>query len=449
MKQTSLFDIAAKIDAHTAAAANNKLATGAAVDSRLLKPGDLFFALPGEHVDGHDFLADAAASGASGAVVGNHYQGPDYGMPLLRVADTLQALQQLARTFLQSSKASVVAVTGSLGKTTVKGFITSLLSHKFKVASSPGNSNSQIGLPLAILNHTSANDDIIVLEMGMTLPGQIGKLIEIARPEVAVVTKVALVHAENFDSIEEIAQAKAEIFTSPTTKLGFYHYESNFGGILTAEGECLKRSFSMEDSQADSFLSVVDGDMHIYETGQFSGRLPLLSIPGAHNRHNYLAAINVARYFGMTWEEIRAAQASLELPERRLQFTEKFGALFVNDAYNASELSMIAAFNSLPDPKPGSKRIAFLGGIVELGKFSEGCHRAVGKYALDHVDIMLCFGTDCLPIVEEWQSAGRHVVWAAERKELMPALRQQLQNGDVVLLKGSRAKGVWKVLEEL
>lgn len=449
MKQTSLYDIAKVIGANSTSLPCTKSTSGVAVDSRLLKPGDLFFALPGEHVDGHAFLESAASAGAAGAVVASHYQGPDHGIPLLYVPDTLHALQKLAQTTLQSSKASIVAVTGSLGKTTVKGFITSLLSHKFKVSASPGNSNSQIGLPLAILNHTSLSDDIIVLEMGMTLPGQLTKLIAIARPEVAVVTTVALVHAGNFNSLEEIARAKAEIFASPSTKLGIYHHESNLGGIIAAGGECPKRSFSTESSQADSFLNVLDGDMHIQEAGQAPGRLPLLSIPGAHNRHNFLAALNVARYFGMTWEEIKAAQTSLELPERRLQFIEKYGALFVNDAYNASELSMIAAFNSLPNPKPGSKRIAFLGGIVELGKFSEGCHRAVGKHALDHIDLMLCFGTDCLPIFEEWQSAGRPVVWASERNELMPALRQRLQAGDVVLLKGSRAKGVWKVLEEL
>lgn len=446
MKQTSLQDIAKIIGTNTA---SPKAASGAAVDSRLLKPGDLFFALPGEHVDGHSFLEAAASAGASGAVVNRHYRGPDYGLPLLYVPDPLHSLQELAKTVLKASAASIVAVTGSLGKTTVKGFITSLLRHHFKVAASPGNSNSQIGLPLSILNHTSVRDEIIVLEMGMTLPGHISKLIAIAPPEVAVMTTVALVHAENFNSLTDIAKSKAEIFTSPSTKLGIYHHDSNLGGIFTQTGSCHKRSFSIDTSEADLFLDIVEGDMHIKEAGHDHAQFPLLSIPGAHNRHNFLAAVAVARYFGMTWEEIREAQAALELPERRLQFVEKHGALFVNDAYNASELSMIAAFKSLPNPKPGSKRIAFLGGIVELGKFSEGCHRSVGKYALDHVDTMLCFGTDCLPIVEEWQSAGRHVIWAAERLELVAALKEQLQPGDVVLLKGSRAKGVWKVLEEL
>ena len=162
-----------------------------------------------------------------------------------------------------------------------------------------------------------------------------------------------------------------------------------------------------------------------------------------------MAAAVVARYFGMEWEEIRSGMQELVLPDKRMQFVEKYGAIFVNDAYNASEMSMKAALSSLPQPKPGGKRIAVMGGIVELGKFSEQCHRNVGEYALEHVDCLLCFGESCLPMHECWQAAGRPVVWKKERAEIVIALRERLQPGDVVLLKGSNSKAVYKVLEEL
>jgi UDP-N-acetylmuramoyl-tripeptide--D-alanyl-D-alanine ligase len=444
MKLTSLQEIASIIGAVT----SSSLATsGVAVDSRLLRPGDLFFALPGEKADGHAFIGDAAAAGAVGAVVDRAYRGPDFGLPLLAVDDVLCALQTLAKEMLKARKSAVVGVTGSLGKTTTKEFIYTLLKKKFQTSSSPGNSNSQIGLPLAVINHTSGDDEMVILEMGMTQRGQISKLIEIAPPDVAVVTTVALVHAENFDSLEQIAEAKGEIFLHPKTKLGIYPLESS--GVLAKCGTCQKQSFSTESPQADFSLKAVDHDLWITEKGRTAFMLPMLSVPGVHNRHNFLAAAAVARHFGLSWEEIKEAQSSLALPERRLQMVEKEGVLFVNDAYNASEQSMKAALDAFPEPKPGGRKIAFFGGIVELGKFSEGCHRAVGKYSLDKADKMFCFGTDCLPIFEEWKAAGHSVVWAQDRDELAVALKNELQPGDVVLLKGSRAKGVCKVLEVL
>ena len=446
MKPTALNKIAHAIGTQLD---NTNVASGVAVDSRMLQPGDLFFALPGAKVDGHLFLEHVAKSGASGAVVSSSYKGSDYGLPLLRVRDVQAALQEYSKTVLNLSKAKIVAVTGSLGKTTTKGFIASLMKHKFKVSASPGNSNSQIGLPLAILNHTTAEDEVIILEMGMTLPGQLSKLIQIAPPDIAVVTTVALVHAENFDSLEGIARSKAEIFTHPTTKLGIYCTESNISEILAQAGTCEKQTFSTTTSQSDFFLNAIENGLQIQERQSKPVHLPFLAIPGIHNRHNFLAAVAVARNLGMDWEEIRDAQSTLELPERRLEMIEKQGVVFVNDTYNASEMSMKSALDSLPLPKPACKKIAFLGGIVELGKFSVECHRSVAKHALDRVDMMFCFGEDCLPMVDEWKSAGRQVVWTKERDALVAELLIQIQPGDVVLLKGSRSKGVCKVLDML
>lgn len=446
MKAFSCKEIAKTIGTSTD---SDRVIQGFAVDTRNLKKGDLFFALPGAKVDGHDFLKTAAEQGAGAAVVKNDYSGFDFGLPMMRVPDVLEALQTLAKAKIGQGSARVVAITGSLGKTTTKDFLSALLSHKHKVAVSPGNNNSQIGMPLTILNHVADDDEYIVLEMGMTLPGQISKLVSIAPPHAALVTTVALVHACNFDSIEGIARAKAEIFSHPATKIGIYARESDINYVLQRSGECRKISFSMTAKEVDYALQANSAGMTIAEKGKEPINLPKLPVPGAHNHHNFLAAATLARELGLTWGDIIEVIPTLQLPEKRLQFVEKNGALFVNDAYNASEMSIKAALNALPQPKSGGKRIAVLGEIVELGKFSEECHRAVGEYALNHVDTMLCYGNGCLPILECWKTAGRPVVWAEERADIVRALRERLQPGDVVLLKGSRAKAVCKVLEEL
>jgi len=423
---------------------------GVSVDSRLTKPGDLFFALPGAKVDGHSFLAQAASNGAVGAVVHSQYRGDNYGLPMLRSGDVLASLQNFAKVCLENFKGITVAVTGSVGKTTTKDFISTLLDGKYRVSASPGNSNSQIGLPLTILNRFSLDEDVLIVEMGMTERGHISKLINIAPPTVALVTAIALVHACNFATIDEIASSKAEIFCHPKTKRGIYHKESDIGEILSRTGECFKQSFSMGDAAADFYLKRVEEKICIKDNrGEGAQEFPTVSLPGKHNLHNLLAAISVARYLGMEWEEIRQRQQFLILPERRMQFVEKFGALFINDAYNASEISVKAALDSLPQVQPWSKRIAVLGEMVELGKFSEQCHHAVGLYALDCIDSMLCFGTGSVPIYECWKEAGKPVVWAQERKGIVESLREQLKPGDVVLLKGSCVKEVWKILDEL
>ena len=205
--------------------------SGFSVDTRLTKPQEVFVALPGQQVDGHTFLGEAAAKGAIAAVVSKNYQGPDFGLPLIRVADGLQLLQDLAKHHLAKVNPRIVAVTGSIGKTTTKDFIGTLLKTKFKVGITPGNSNSQIGMPLAILNNFEGNEDIAVIEMGMTESGHISSLVRIAPPDVAVITSIALVHpcffegADEIETLGRIGLAKAEIFSHPKTQMGILNYE--------------------------------------------------------------------------------------------------------------------------------------------------------------------------------------------------------------------------------
>lgn len=422
---------------------------GYCIDSRLVKPGELFFALKGERVDGHEFLYDVQKKGAVGAVVSKGYQGQVEGLCLFFVDDPLYALQEIARRALHNSSSRVVAITGSVGKTSTKEFTKTLLSTRYTVAASPGNSNSQVGVPLSILNHTTGLEEILILEMGMTQPGHLSQLVHIAPPEVALITTVALVHACHFESIEEIALTKAEIFSHPHTCLGILHRNiSNYVDICKI-GAYPKISFSTTSCKADYELNSLNPYIvkaHLEKQKISLGKFPL---PGKHNAHNLLAAITVARYFNVDWKEIQAAMSTLVLPERRLQFICHKNALFLNDSYNASELSVKAAIETLPKPKGNGRKIAVLGSMLELGKFSQESHQRVGQFALEQVEQLYCLGEECLAIVEVWKKADRPVFFFENRTDLVACLRKELRADDVVLLKGSSAKELWKVLEEL
>ncbi len=319
MKLETLTQLARLIDCQTK---DKKSVCGVAVDSRLVEPGQVFFALKGAQVDGHAYLCQAASQGAAAAVVSEAYSGQDYGMSLLRVKDPLQALQALAQKIIAIRNPKIIAVTGSLGKTTTKDFIKALLQAKYRVAASPGNSNSQIGMPLSIINHTEGDEEVLVLEMGMTHVGNISNLLKIAPPDIALVTTVALVHACNFSSLSEIGLCKAEIFTHPKTELGILNYDIEDFEKLRHIGPCNKISFSTKSSQADYFLDMAkekissknDAKEHV---------LSRLSVPGKHNHQNFLAAAVVARHMDISWEEIRRIMPTLTLPERRLQRIEK------------------------------------------------------------------------------------------------------------------------------
>ena len=426
----------------------NKNVGGVCVDTRLLQPNDLFFALPGARVDGHAFVSEAAAKGASAAVVSRNFTAHLPEFPLIRVDDPMASFQYLAARLIKMHSQRVIAVTGSLGKTTTKEFITHLLKPKYRVSSSKGNQNSQIGLPLSIINDTSQQDEIIVLEMGMTHVGNIKKLVEIAPPEVALITTTNLVHACNFDTLADIGRAKAEIFSSPKTRVGIVGREIvNFDEICHI-GNCKKVSISTENREADYYLEILSEKMqlHARECNLIFDKLP---VPGKHNIHNFLCAAMAARFVGVSWEEIISALPALKLPERRLEFVERQGILFVNDSYNAATASMKAALQSLPEPKQGGKKIAVLGEMLELGEHSAKAHKEVGAFALDYVDKLLCFGDGCKVMAEEWSKQGRYAEYHESRAGVVNALRNQVSIGDVVLLKGSRAKEVWKVLEEL
>lgn len=408
--------------------------SGYQIDSRILGEGDLFFALTGEKSDGHSFLREAKRRGAVGAVVKKGYQGPDFGLALLPVEDVFQCLQGLARHFMQECSAQIIGVTGSVGKTTTKEFIATLLEGKFKVGKTHLNYNSQCTFPITLLNR-AGDEDVLVVEMGMSEPGEIGKLVRIAAPDIAVLTKVAFVHGANFErGIFDIAKYKAEIFSdSKTKKCIFDHALYDYPeAIDQMQGE--KISFSLNERTADYFLS---SEYFIDERGVRAYRF---DPPHKQNHflHDFLAALSVARQMKMGWDQINNQLPFLTLPRMRFEQIEKDGVLFINDAYNANPESVKAALSHIPEPKEGGKRIAVLGMMVDLGDEHDALHREVGHFAQKYVDHLLVLGKEASSVYEAFQEVQKPAEQYYDLSAISERLKSLMRPGDVVLLKASR-----------
>ncbi len=417
------------------------------VDSRTVKKDELFVALKGERVNGHDFLEQVAAKGVRVAMVSEGYKGLDYGMKLLRVEDPLKSLAALAKKVMEKHPAFVVGVTGSLGKTTSKDFTATLLSKKYSVWKSPHSYNGVIGLPLSILN-CEGNEQLMVLEYGIDGPGGLDPLLNIVTPDIAVLTWVDLVHAEFYKNLEEIALTKGKIFVSDKTKIGIVNRDIPFYDEVCLFGKTGKLSYSSRRKEADIYLATEGKEVVINEWGEEKLRMPW-TVPGEHNKDNALAAITVALCMGLSWEEIADGLREFTLPPKRFEKVIKEGITYINDAYNASLSSVRAALTELPVPNKGGKKIAVLGEMRELGKYSKACHEQVAEIALGTVDTVLCLGNECQPIYEIWTLNKRDVALFDKRVELVSHLKEIAKPGDVVLLKGANRHELWKVLEEI
>lgn len=419
------------------------------IDSRQIEKGALFFAIKGQKADGHDFLAIAAEKGAVAAVVERDYKGPNFGLRLLFVDSPRLALQKLAKLAYQAKKPRIIAVTGSVGKTTTKEFIAQILSCQYRVGKNIGSRNSQLTLPLTML-HFSGEEEVLVLEMGMSEEQEIARLVEIAPPEVAVITRIGLQHAQKFpEGLEGIARAKSEILSSPLTKTLIVNQQAmRFNAIQEKKVDTVL-SFALKDEICLEIpyyvLSQELGQFYVSERGQVS---PPLHMPFtySHFLENLLAAIATARYFKLCWDEIQNMLPLLRSIEKRFQPLVKDGVLYINDSYNSNPDSLRAALSNLPSPPRGNKRIAVIGGMTELGDFTEISHREMGQLALRFVDTLFCFGKECVPMIEVFTQHERKAILFDDLELLKQELIKETAVGDVVLIKGSNKKQLWQLL---
>lgn len=423
-------------------------AEGVFTDSRKPVAGSLFIPLVGERFDGHEFVQACLEQGAAGAMWQKDHGVPPQGAVIL-VDDTLAALQALASAYLAETQASVVGITGSNGKTTTKDIVDALLSTTFNVHKTQGNFNNHIGLPLTVLS-MSSDTEIIILEMGMSGRGEIHDLSVIAQPDAAIITNIGESHLLQLGSRLEIARAKAEIAAGmkPGGLLIYNGDEPLIAQVLeepeTEQPEDMQRfTFGLQTDNDDFPTGVMNAQNGMVFTTKQSGdqayTLPLL---GTHNVVNCLAAMAVARHFGVTPENMAAGLSQLKLTGMRIEVTQAVSGLtLLNDAYNASPTSMKAAVDVLEGLKGYRMKVAVLGDMLELGPQEEELHHDIGTYITpDKLDRVLVYGPLSLHIAE---GAKKHMpaeaVHAFESKnELIRHLLENLHPKDVVLFKASR-----------
>jgi len=429
-------------------------AQGYSIDSRTVQAGELFFAVRGDRLDGHDFVEQAMNRGAIGAVVRKE-QWARYSNSagLLAVDDTLVALQTLATAVRKIWGKTAIGITGSMGKTTTKEAMAHLLAIRYRVHRTKGNFNNHFGLPLGLLT-LEPEYDLAVVEMGMSHPGEISALARIALPNQAVVTNVAPVHLESFDSIAGIARAKYELIEAlphgGTAVLNADdEYVSQFGrdfkGKVVLFG--LKAAVVPADVRAENIEVLgAEGtrfDLVSYEVRQ-AVQSPLL---GKHNIYNVLAAAAVALEHGITPSEIAAALPSLQPADKRGQVVQLGNITVLYDCYNSSPKALMAALDTLA-AMPARRRIVVAGEMLELGATGEELHRECGRYmAGNKVDFLLGVRGLAKPMVEAAGEAGIKAEFVATPEEAGEWLAREAREGDVVLLKASRGVKLEKALE--
>jgi UDP-N-acetylmuramoyl-tripeptide--D-alanyl-D-alanine ligase len=420
----------------------------AVVDSRKAGRGDLFVALRGERADGHDFVADAARRGATAAIV---ERPVEHLLPQYVVPDALAALQALARQRRAArTKLKVIGITGSVGKTTTKELTAAVLATRYPLLKSEGNLNSEIGLPLVLLDLTQQHRRA-VLEMGMWATGEIRLLCELARPETGVVTNVGPSHMERLGSIEAIANAKAELVEAlPPSGVAVLNADDEHVVAMAQRtpAHVITYGFARADVRAEEIDSRGLAGVH-FTLVHGSERAPVYSrLPGRAMIHNALAAAAVAITDGLELDDIASALSTAQVPARLAAHKGRCGSLIIDDTYNASPASMRAALDLLGEV-PGRK-FAVLGDMRELGAAEEEGHRDVGAYAAGIADVILAVGELGRTIGEAAASAGhRNVRILEDKAQIARAILPHLQAGDVVLLKASRALALETVLEEL
>ena len=438
--------------------------SGLCTDSRSLKPGHAFLALKGDKFDGHSFVNAAADGGApliilSDAASFGGTGGARTGPAVLQVSDTLRALQDLAAAYRRSMPGlRVVGVTGSNGKTTTTRIIDAVLGVKFRGTRSIKSFNNHIGVPLTLLS-VKPGDEYVVCEMGMNHPGEIAPLTAMAQPDAAVITSVGRAHIEHMGSIEAIAAEKASIFAGLRAR-GL--------AVAPADGEApslgphlrgLERLVTVGAS-AGAGLRVAklahasgpEGDHLTFTLGDgASFTVPLI---GEHNAFNAAAAVAVGRHFGLSDAEIARGLKAAQPPEMRLARETIRGIDLLNDAYNASPESMLAAFKTFAAvfPPGGRRRVLVLGDMLELGPASAAAHEEVGRAAakLCRPDLLICVGAAAPGYAAgAGKGGGVHTFPAITSGQDADGIAALLAEGDAVLLKGSRRMGLERVVESL
>lgn len=416
------------------------VATGITTDSRNVQSGDVFLALRGEKFDGHDFVETAISEGAIAAIVDEAFPPAEF--PLIVVKDTLAAYQALGHWWRTQFKIPIIAITGSVGKTTTKEILAAVLSQYGRVLKTEANYNNEIGVPKTLLN-LSADHDFAVVEMGMRARGEIALLSQIASPDVALITNVGTAHIGRLGSRDAIAQAKCELLTEmPPHAVAILNHDNPLL-IETAatvwQGKTMSYGLAGGDLQGQ-----ISGDT--LTVGDLKFELPLA---GDHNALNFLAALGVAKTLNLDWSKLTAG-VEVDLPDgrsRRYDLTNDL--VILDETYNAGLESMLASLKLLAQI-PGGRKIAVLGTMKELGEWSTEYHRQVGEQvkALS-LDELLILADEAEAEALAQGAAPLRSEKFTTHADVVSRLKDMVKPGDRILFKASRAVGLDQVVQGL
>jgi len=421
-------------------------------DSRRLGPGDLFVALRGEKFDAHTFLAEAARLGAAAAIVEQVTPDLPGNFGIIKVANSLIALQRLSAGYRQSLSLRVVGITGSNGKTSTKDLAAAVLGERFRVTKTQGNLNNHIGLPLTMLS-ARGSDEIGVFEMGMNHPGEIAPLAALAKPDVAIITNIGVAHIEFMKTREAIALEKgmlAEALPDQGTVILSARDEFTPSIAGRTKARAVLAGIGAGEVQANELQAGPTGTRFQLSADGLS--VPAeVPVPGEHMVQNAVLAAAVGRTFGLSLEESAAGFHKLNLSKGRLELKYARGIQILDDTYNANPDSMAAALRTLASLPTSGRRIAVLGAMGELGAQAESGHRSVGETAArERIDCVITVGEAAALIAESAKTGGVPLVREMKSTEEAAALLNDLaKTGDLVLIKGSRSAKMERIVEAL
>lgn len=429
--------------------------TGVSIDSRKIENGNLFIPFKGENSDGHKFVEDSLKMGAAAALWQSDVPHPPTHLPILIVDNCLEALQELAREYRRQLPVKVVGITGSNGKTTTKDMTASLLSTTYKVQKTEGNYNNHIGLPLTVLG-LDEDTEIAVLEMGMSGRGEIEFLTKLASPDAVVITNIGESHLLDLGSREGIAEAKLEILQGlKEGGLAVIHGDEPLlmERINKYKGNVQVQTFgrsNTNDFYPTEIIQLDQGNRFKIHGSSENFELPVL---GTHNILNALAAMIIAHYFEVPFTKMNQGLTNVKLTNMRMELVEGVhGEKIINDAYNASPTSMMAAIELVSNLKGYEKVILVLGDMLELGPQEEQYHQQIGgSLNPGKIDFVFTFGKLAERIAEGALSTlGKHRVFSfMEKNELIKELEQHVNNQTLVLVKASRGMKLEEIVTAL
>lgn len=425
----------------------NNLVQGVSIDSRTVRPGDLFVAIRGPRFDGHSFIDQAIGRGAKGVVYAGSGRPSDGRAGMIGTPDSLLALQDLARHYRRRFSPRMICITGTNGKTTVKEMITVALAPSYRVLKNQGNLNNQYGLPLSLFN-LDPDHDAAVLELGMSAPGEIAQLCRMAEPEIGVVTNVGQGHTLQLKSIGAVAQAKGELLEAlPQSGLAVVN-----GDDSKVMAQCARTRARVVTFGQGPQCQYRPDDITLEPEGtSFSVRGHRVSLRqlGLHNVTNSLAALAVARELGVGMAEAARELSRLEPVPMRLEMIRAGPYTIINDCYNANPPSMRAALETMQSLKTTGRKVAVLGDMLELGDTERESHFEIGRLAAEVCSLTLAAG----PLAEEiWRgvsSSGGNGAYFCDRGSLAEKLKGILLPGDLILVKASRGMHFEEIVKSI